>query len=186
MIGSRSRQAAAAVEFALVAPFLALLMLGTVDLTNYIRAYFRVERVAAEIANLTGQYERLRNQDITQIFSAAQQIAGSIEVTRVTGRTIISVVEGTTQGNRMRWQRATEGLPANQFNSRIGVPPNIVTLPANMIVPTGQTVVVVEVFNRRVPWVLAVNLLGGGGSPETIYAFHIMRPRSAQLSEVLP
>ncbi len=43
MIGVRARRAAAAVEFALVAPFLVLAMLATVDLTTYIRAYFRVE-----------------------------------------------------------------------------------------------------------------------------------------------
>jgi hypothetical protein len=185
MIGARPRRAAAAVEFAMVAPILALLMLGTWDLTAYIRAYFRVERVAAEVANLTGQYERLTQADINQIFSAAQQIAGSIEVTQLAGRTIISVVEGTAQGNRMRWQRATIGGPGGMFQSRIGEPPNIVTLPANLVVPVGQTVVITEVFNRRVPWVLSVNLLGAG-APEIIYAFYIMRPRSAQLAEVLP
>jgi Flp pilus assembly protein TadG len=185
MIAGRRRRGAAAVEFAMVAPVLALLMLGTWDLTAYIRAYFRVERVAAEVTNLTGQYERLTQADINQIFSAAQQIAGSIEVTQLAGRTIISVVQGTTQGNRMVWQRATIGAPGGMFESRIGQPPNIVTLPANLDVPVGQTVVITEVFNRRVPWVLSVNLLGAG-APETIYAFHIMRPRSAQLAEVLP
>lgn len=185
MIGRRRVRAAAAVEFAMVMPFLVLLMLGTVDLTNYIRAYFRVERVAAETANLVSQFERLRNADINQLFSAAQQIAGTIEVTQLAGRTIISVVEGTTAGNRMRWQRATIGGPGGMFESRIGEPPNIVTLPASLVVPVGQTVVIVEVFNRRIPWVLSANLLGRN-APETIYAFYIMRPRSAQLAEVLP
>jgi Flp pilus assembly protein TadG len=46
MIAGRRRRGAAAVEFAMVAPVLALLMLGTWDLTAYIRAYFRVERLA--------------------------------------------------------------------------------------------------------------------------------------------
>jgi Flp pilus assembly protein TadG len=185
MTGPRRRRAAAAVEFAMVAPILALMMLATWDLTTYIRAYFRVERVAAEVTNLTGQYERLRQADINQLFDAAQQIAGAIEVTQLSGRTIISAVQGTTQGNRMVWQRATIGGPGGLFESRIGQPPNIVTLPANMLVPVGQTVVITEVFNRRVPWVLSVNLLGAG-APETIYAFYIMRPRSAQLAEILP
>lgn len=186
MIAPRRRRAAAAVEFALVAPVLALLMLGTWDLTTYIRAYFRVERVAAEVANLTGQFERLTQADINQIFSAAQQIAGSIDVSLLSGRTIISVVQGTHQGNRMLWQRLTTPGPGGiLFTSRIGQPPNIVTLPANLVVPNGQTVVITEVFNRRQPWVLSVNLLGAG-APETIYAFHIMRPRSAQLAEIRP
>lgn len=185
MIGVRARRAAAAVEFALVAPFLVLAMLATVDLTTYIRAYFRVERVAAEVTNLASQYERLREQDIARLFDAAQMIAGPIQVKQTAGRTIISLVEGTTQGNRMRWQRASVGVPANQFASRIGVPPNIVTLPAGMTVPVGPTVLIVEVFNRRLPWLLSADFLGTG-APEVIYAFYIMRPRSAQLAEILP
>lgn len=186
MTAPRLRLAAAAVEFALVAPILALLMAGTWDLTGYIRAYFRVERVAAEVTNLTGQFERLTQADINQIFSAGQQIAGAIDVSNLSGRTIISVVQGTPQGNRMVWQRLTTPGPGGiLFTSRIGQPPNIVALPANLVLPVGQTVVITEVFNRRQPWVLAVNLLGAG-TPETIYAFHIMRPRAAQLAEVLP
>jgi Flp pilus assembly protein TadG len=46
MIAGRRRRGAAAVEFAMVAPVLALLMLAAWDLTAYIRAYFRVERLA--------------------------------------------------------------------------------------------------------------------------------------------
>jgi hypothetical protein len=176
------RRAGAAVEFAMVAPFIVLLMLGTADLTNHIRAYFRIERVAAEVANIASQFDRLRQPDVVQLLDAGQLIAGDIEVTQLNGRTLISVVEGTAAGNRMIWQRATIGGPGGLFQSRIGLPNTIVTLPANMVIPIGQTVLIVEVFNRRTPWVLSRDLIGSS-APENLYAFYIVRPRSAQLSE---
>lgn len=185
MIGTRARRGAAALEFAIVAPVLALLMLATADVVQLIRVYFRIERVAAEVANVTSQYERLRETDMGQILAAAQLIADDIQVTALSGRTIVSLVEGTTSGNRVRWQRATTGDPANQFASRIGTPPNAASLPTGMTMPVGQTLIVVEVFNRRSPWLLAADLLGGG-PPDTLYAYFMTRPRAAQLGEILP
>jgi Flp pilus assembly protein TadG len=187
------RRGSAAVEFALVMPLLALLLTATADLALHLRATFRIERTAAELANLVSQHESLTAADITRMFEAAEAISGaSLNVADPAGsggRTVISLVAGANTevscpaANCILWQRA-RGNAARFPASRIGAERGTATLPGGFIVPPAQTVIVAEVFYPRSAWLLADAFLGAG--PQSVHAAAIVRPRAAQLTGIRP
>lgn len=67
------RRGVAAVEFALVAPFIILLMLGGADLTIFMRTKMRVDETATEMAQVVTQYQDLYDSDFTPLFNAVRR-----------------------------------------------------------------------------------------------------------------
>jgi len=171
-----ARRGSVALEFGLVIPVFALLITAGADIMLWLRAWFRVERVASEVATVTSQFSALTTADINAIFAAGQQVAGGIPVTGSTGGQIISLVNNTGAGNRIAWQRVT-----GTFTSKIGTTGGVATLPAAFTVPLGQTVLVAEAFTRRSVWVFALQTMSGNSNPNEVYSYAIVRPRSAQL-----
>jgi Flp pilus assembly protein TadG len=189
-----ARRGAAAVEFALVLPVLALLLTATADLALHLRATFRIERTAAELANLVSQHESLTAADITRMFEAAEAISGAgLTVADPAGlqggRTVISLVAGANTevtcpaANCILWQRA-RGNAARFPASVIGAERGVAQLPAGFVVPPAQTVVVTEVFYPRQAWLLASAFFPSG--PQSIHASAVVRPRAAQLTGIRP
>lgn len=76
MIGKlrHETRAVAAVEFALVLPFLVLLYIGGYQLSEAISAYRKVTVATRAVADLTSQYTSVSNSDLDQILSASQQV----------------------------------------------------------------------------------------------------------------
>jgi Flp pilus assembly pilin Flp len=190
---ARARRGVAAVEFALVLPILALLLAATADIALHLRTTFRIERTAAELANLVSQHESLASADLTRLFEAAEAISGpSLTVANPGGqggRTVISLVAGANTevscpaANCILWQRS-RGNAARFPESRIGAERATAALPGGFIVPPAQTVVVAEVFYPRSAWFFADAFFGSG--PQSIHASAVVRPRAAQLSGIRP
>jgi len=88
MLGSRC--GLAAVEFALTAPLILLLMLAGTDLTIFMRTRLRIDGAATELAQTVTQYSDLYDGDFSGLFTAAQTVAGSTPVTGLLGTTIIT------------------------------------------------------------------------------------------------
>ncbi|MFQ3622351.1 MAG: TadE/TadG family type IV pilus assembly protein [Acetobacteraceae bacterium] len=194
----RAASGAAAVEFALVAPLLGLLLLATADAALFLRTYFRVDRVATELANVMSQHPagRVSAADAVRYFSGptalyftgAQTIAGDgISVTSPPGTTIITVIEGRPETETHRhvvaWQcrRGATSVP-----SRFGSIESVNPLPGGFVLAPGQTVFVVEVAApARLWWFSRVFLDWYGGEATQrdtlIYSFAIMRPRVGRL-----
>jgi Flp pilus assembly protein TadG len=193
MRAALGRRGAAAVEFALVLPLLALLLTATADLALQLRTTFRIERTAAELANLVSQHESLTSADIARMFEAAEAISGpSLTVAAPAGqggRTVISLVAGANTevscpaANCILWQRA-RGNAARFPASGIGPERGTAALPGGFTVPPAQTVVVTEVFYPRSAWLFADAFFPSG--PQSIRATAIVRPRAAQLTGIRP
>ncbi len=178
-----ARRGSVAVEFALILPILVLLLTGGTDTVLWLRAWLRVERTAAEVANVASQFATLTTADINMLFAAGQQVAGAVDVTVSAGGQVISLVTtdnagtgGALRTNRILWQRKT-----GTVTSRIGAQGGTAVLPANFNVPLGQTVLVTEAFNTRNIWVYSAITFGSGG-PSQVYSYTVVRPRSSQLS----
>lgn len=171
------RRGSASIELALVLPVLVLLVAGSADLMLWMRAWFRVERVAAEVATVASQYTALTAGDITALFNAGQLVAGTIDVTNSLGGQVISLISNGGSGNRVTWQRTVGGYP-----SRIGAAGGVASLPASFTVPLGQTVLVTEAFTRRDTWVFSLKLRPDQANRNLLYAYAVVRPRAAQLS----
>lgn len=178
------RRGAAAVEFALLVPLLILFFAATAEIVLYMRTWFRLERTAAEVANVASQAETLATADIAGLFEAARAVAAPVTAWSSgpgsgRARTIIGVVAGTGGGNSVAWtcSRGDAGL-ANQVAGRAA-------LPANFVVPNGQSVVVVEVVNAVTPWSIMANappVFFGTVGPGPVRTYAILRPRMASLT----
>lgn len=176
------RRGSVALEFGLIAPALLLLFVSVAEAVAYMRIWFRVERVAAEVVNIATQFESLSCGDVAGLFDAAQAIAGSINVTRpdplpgAGGRTVLSAIGGQGGGNALLWQEARGD---GEFTSMLG--PGT-TLPDRFLVPAGQTVLVVEAVTGDKPWVFGRSPAVLMTPPGPARAMAIMRPRIAQLT----
>lgn len=179
---SLGRRGSVAVEIGIVAPALLLLFVSVAESVMFMRTWFRVERVAAEVVNIATQFEALGCTEIAGLFDAAQSIAASINVTRTDvlpgagGRTVVTAIGGQAAGNVLLWQEARGDA---EFTSLLN--PDV-TLPDRFIVPNGQTVLVVEAITGDKPWVFGTSpavLMTPAGPAR---ALAIMRPRIAQLS----
>jgi Flp pilus assembly protein TadG len=70
----RDERGVAAVEFALILPVLVLLYVGVVDITYAVTANRKVTQVTSAVADLTAQAFEVDNQDVQNIFRAANDI----------------------------------------------------------------------------------------------------------------
>jgi Flp pilus assembly protein TadG len=129
-----ARRGVAAVEFALVAPFIMLLMLGGTDLTIFMRTKMRVDETATQVALAVTQYQNLYDSDFTILFNAAQTIAGTTPVTGLFGTTIITgIVTDTNDRQTIAWQkRSTQATFNSLFGTAKGSVPN---LPNSYLMP---------------------------------------------------
>lgn len=177
------RAGVAALEFALLAPVFALLLAGTAEVAMQLRAAYRLERTAAEVANLLSQQERVTPADVAGLFDAAREIARPLFAWSaspgVRARTAIGVVRGTPQGNALAWT-CLRGDASLQ--PRVAGRPD---LPAGFVLAPGQTAVVVEVISTPAPWTLFA--AGGGfvpGARGPLHAHAVLRPRLASLDTI--
>jgi Flp pilus assembly protein TadG len=155
---SDPRRGNAGVEFGLLAPVLFTLFLGTAEAVVYLRSWFTLERVAAEVTNITTQQTALGQTTVCALFSMAQSIAGSVNVTSVGvpagtgGRTVITGLSGNGTTNTVLWQ-ISRGEAATVFASRFGAVGSSATLPNSVLIPSGQTLIATEVFTSNQPWI---------------------------------
>jgi TadE-like protein len=180
------RRGTAAVEFVILVPLLIILFAATAEIVLHIRTWFRLERTAAEVANVASQAEALTTADIAGLFDAAKAVAAPVLAwSNGTGtgraRTVISVVSGSSGGNSVAWtcSRGDAGLTA-EIAGRAA-------LPAGFLVPPGQSVVVVEVINLVTPWSImakAPPVFFGTIGPGPVRSHAILRPRQAPLTSI--
>jgi Flp pilus assembly protein TadG len=173
----------AALEFALVAPFVILVMLAGADLSLFMRTAMRIDEVATGVAMAVTQYDKLYNGDFATLFKASQTIAGpTTPVTDLFGTTIITgIVKGGGRQTIAWQQRSTSATFNSLFGTAIGATP---LLPDGYVLPTdGEVLIAVEVFTTASPWVLSATLMGGPGSA-SIRSFALFQPRLGSLAVI--
>jgi Flp pilus assembly protein TadG len=181
------RRGMAAVEFALLVPFMLLLLLGVADLVTWMRSWLQVTRAASEVGQIIGQYIALHEADFTGTFyPVAQSIAGSVAVQcdpkNVTnGNVVISGITTSSGKPTVSWQRNW----GTCITSHIGQQGKSATLPTGYIPPNGAAVIVVEVWATQPAFVLskAPGFMNGSGS-SAIRSYAIVTTRNGVLPAV--
>lgn len=204
----RSRRAVAAMEFALALPVLIGVLFGIIDCASYVGTANRLQRLAAELANVGAQFERLRNSltvtagdEVGVLFVAAREIARPLAfpdatgaavavqgaagapVDQARGGVIVTSVTAQSGGPRIAWQAYAGTSPAN---SRLGSGTGAVTLPAGFTLRLGDNALFVEVFYTLRPFLLGGGWLGTGSPTVTAYASAVFRPRMGALTTLDP
>jgi Flp pilus assembly protein TadG len=136
----RDRRGAAAIEFSFIAPVLALMYFGVVELSSTIEASRKVNSTASAVGDLVAQAEKLTTADVEAIFEAADAVMQPLEDTaqiRVT-----SLWMNYDDEIEVRWSRA-RNTTAYACDAEID-PPAAVLQP-------GQSVIMAEVVYDYTP-----------------------------------
>ncbi len=180
------RRAIAAIEFAMILPLLAFLLLASVDVVTWLEHWFRAERTAMAVADIVARSQPVSSgnfQNSSTIFAIANDIAQPLIVSGNGGATIISCLTASSGTPRIGWQQS--GTTNASYVSKFGAAGATAALPNGFSLASNETVIVTEIYSGVQPWILSVKLwpiLGTAASgPTNIYTYAIYRPRSAQL-----
>jgi hypothetical protein len=185
VMGSRG---VAAVEFALLMPVMILLLVGTVDITRYVSAVLKLERVSSGTADIGAQYEKLRDgmtvvkgDEIGVLFLAAEQIAKPLDLTQY-GAVVITCVSDQGNGPSVMWQRRTGRTEAV---SQIGTAGGL-KLPQGFSLRYGDSVLFVEAFYQFHPYMFSVGWLSPADRQVDLRSIAAYRPRFGTLTKLTP
>lgn len=80
----RCREGVAAVEFALTAPILSIVLMGTIELSNYMTVVRKVDTAAHTAANLIAQETDLSTAELSTLFQASRHVVHPLDDTLLT------------------------------------------------------------------------------------------------------
>jgi Flp pilus assembly pilin Flp len=145
----RNRTGVAAVEFALIAPLMVLLLFGVVEVSELLNTNRRVENTAASIADVVARDTIVDDDDIDDLWAAIDPLmypeaAGPMKV-RVTSVLITSATEA-----EVGWSKGHNGFAGLAKGAAF-------SLPAGLMVPD-TSIIVAEVSYAYTP---AINVVLG-------------------------
>ncbi len=135
----RETRAVAAVEFALILPFLLLLYVGSIEASQLIIVDRRVTTVAGTVGDLVARADgSITQAQLTDYFRASQGIFMPFSTTGL--RQVITCVyvaaNGTTQ---VRWSRGYNGGVAKTAGQTFALPTEVTTLSRNSYIIVSET-----------------------------------------------
>jgi Flp pilus assembly protein TadG len=105
----RAKEGLAAIEFAIIAPVLVTLLLGSVEISNALECRQKVTILASSAADLVAQTASVSASDITNIFNAVTAIVYPFQGT--TSIVISSVMSDGNGGGTVAWSQAQNATP---------------------------------------------------------------------------
>jgi TadE-like protein len=182
------RRGLAAIEFALLAPALFILLVGTIDITRYVSAALKLERVTSGTADVGTQYESLidgmtvvKGNEVGQLFLAAEQIAKPLDLKQY-GSVIVICISDQGNGPEVMWQRRSGRTDTvSAIGSGIGV-----TLPSGFTLRYGDSVLFVEAFYQFHPYMFSVGWLSPADRQVDLRSIAAYRPRFGTLTKLTP
>lgn len=181
--GRLGDRAFASIEFAIIASAVVLLMLGGADLTLYLRDKMRLDRVASGLGLVLSGYTELYVNDFPGFFQASKTMAGEyLKVDGKDGATIVTGIVNSAGTPKIAWRQQTAGSTFTSSFGAVGAAP--ANLPDAYAVPTGQSVIAVEIFGSSSTWVnrMVIGPLGG----QALRSYALFQPRAALLGTINP
>jgi Flp pilus assembly protein TadG len=166
----------AAMEFALVAPVLLLLFLGTFEMGSKILVSQKTDKVSNTLSDVIAQSQTITDSQITMLFSAANDIMKPYTFPSDGFIIVTSVSKTGTNPPAINWQRSGGGNLTGK-TSLIGSPGLTPTLPETLTLNDKDNVIIAEVFYRYTPSFAAYLF-----QSDTIYRVSYFKPRLGALT----
>ena len=132
---ARDRRGLAALEFALIAPMMVMVLFGSIELTELLATNRRTENTAASIADVVSRDTVITDDELTDLWSTASALMFPNSATpmqmRVSSVNIISATEA-----RVLWSDGYNGYAPRVVDSTVA-------MPAGMMIP-GTSVILSE------------------------------------------
>ena len=124
----RAREAAAAVEFAIITPFLITLYMGTIELSDLIAVDRRVNVMAGTIGDLVARSDgTISASELSSYFDAAQGII--LPYSRTPLKQIVTLVEVSATGvTKVKWSVGNNGGVAKTVNASYPLPTAMINI----------------------------------------------------------
>lgn len=166
------RRGVVAIEFAAMMPILALLLIGVFEVTRYMIAIQKVDRIAVAMADYVSQAQTVTQAELDDLFTAVSNISSPVSFD--SGLVIVSSVykSSDAQPAQVVWQRTGGGTLST--TSHLGVQGGNATLPPGMTLVTLEGMVAAEAVMDFEP-VLFQAFVG----PIRIYRTAFYRPRKS-------
>ena len=164
-------------ETAFILPVLMPLMMGVIEMGRFLLIEKKVTQLASSAGDLTARAEVITEEDINQIFSAAQYVVRPFTMGN-RGIVIISSVSAAAGANpTINWQRSGAGQAA--IPSAIGSAGGDALLPNGFVVRDGQNIIVAEAYLNYEPLFFS-NFV----EARLMTDIAIMRPRFGELTAI--
>jgi Flp pilus assembly protein TadG len=121
----RAKDGMAAVEFAFIAPVMATLLVGTIEVCNALQCKQKVTSVASSVADLVAQTKSVSSADLTNIFAAANEITYPF-ASSASGIVVSSIVSDGAGNGTVAWSES-QNATALAANQAVTVPTGLMT-----------------------------------------------------------
>ncbi|WP_343562744.1 TadE/TadG family type IV pilus assembly protein [Kiloniella sp. b19] len=151
----RNERGGVLIEFGFVAPVLLLVLVGSFETARYIYTSQKIQRTAMTLADLASRTKTIDQNDINNLFAAAQEVAKPFELDG-SSRIYISSVENDGNDNPVvGWQDNDGSLISI---SSVGIQGGAAVLPDNFLINNNQSIIVAEVYFQYRP--VFVSIIG--------------------------
>lgn len=142
------RGGVSAVEFALVAPVLAILYMGLGELCNAMLAQNRLQHAASTMGDLVAQASAPSLANVSDDFAAAAAVMAPLPVNSLKMRVTSVVADATTGKTTVGWSQVYGGMSQPAGGAAINVSP--------IVVPPGGSIIQAEAqytFTPNLPFI---------------------------------
>ncbi|WP_398480098.1 TadE/TadG family type IV pilus assembly protein [Tardiphaga sp.] len=145
----------AAIEFAMIAPMLVLMLFGITDVANYFAVDRKVSQIAQTVSDLTSRYTTVQESDVTNFFTVAGAIVNPYDKNALKTTIHQVYLDPSSKTAKVVWSRGSVPLSKNSVYS---VPAGLVSKDASGNWLANQYLIVGDVKYNYVPtigWVLS-------------------------------
>lgn len=129
---ARHEQGLSAVEFAMVAPLMITLYLGTVEVSQGVSAQRKVTLAARTVADLVAQSSKLTSSDVSDLLKASTAVLSPLSATNA-GVTVSSVAIDAQGRATIAWSQATGSGQAHGVGSSVALPTTLAIANSSLI-----------------------------------------------------
>lgn len=170
----------AALEFAILAPVLLLLLLATTDIVVWMRTWLRMGQTVSEMTQVVTQYSMLYTSDFTTTFYPLAQVAvGSAALTCNGGGMVVTGIDNSSGTPAVGWQWSSGACASSGFTTTSGSTTNL-AMPGNYVPPSGYSAIVVELFTTQPERVFSQPIMASAGL-SVIRTYAVAIPRIGAL-----
>lgn len=170
----RQDRGLAAVEFALLAPFLCALLLSGYEVARFVGIRSGVDKVGFSVADVTSQYDQLSAKALSEIF----RISGESLSGYASGSTGVTILTSVTLVNKkptVKWQCYSTNQ--STWTSKIGKTNGAANINSALLADAADNVMISEVYFKYKPLFTASVV-----KPFDMYTSSLYRPRLGSLT----